>query len=197
MEYVTKKELAPYKQQFNEAIEFIKEKVDYKYQYRLVGSAKRNLVLRHHNKGFDLDYQIIFNQSIKGQDYKAIKQDFMDAFNLFFKERGYKYAEDSTSAITIKKIGENEIHDGYDITLLSPESDGLHIIRYIDVEKTKMGLELIKQSFFYQKKYSEIKGTEQWSKLREIYKTKKENNKEGKKSFSLLSEAVKELFDSL
>lgn len=197
MEYVTKKELSPYKQQFNEAIEHIKGIIDYKYQYRLVGSAKRNLVLRHHNKGFDLDYQIIFNQSIKGQDYKAIKQDFMDAFNSFFTKLGYKHAEDSTAAITLKKINENEIHDGYDITLLSPESDGLHIIRYIDAEKTKIGLEFIKKSFFYQKKYSEIKGNEQWSKLRDIYKAKKENNSEGKKSFSLLSEAVKELFDLL
>jgi hypothetical protein len=196
MEYVTKKELSPYKEQFNDAIKYIKGKIDCKYQYRLVGSAKRNLVLRHHNKGFDLDYQIIFNQSIKGQDYKAIKKEFMGAFNSFFTKCGYKNAEDSTSAITIKKIDESEIHDGYDITLLSPESDGLHIIRYIDAKKTEMGLELIKQSSLYQKKYSEIKGTEQWSILREIYKTKKENNNEGKKSFSLLAEAVKEFFDN-
>lgn len=195
MEYVTKKELSPYKQQFNEVIEHIKGIIDYKYHYRLVGSAKRNLVLRHHNKGFDLDYQIIFNQSIKGQDYKTIKQDFMDAFNTYFTKKGYKHAEDSTSAITIKKINENEIHDGYDITLLSPENDGLYIIKYVDENKTKLDLVLIKKSKVYQSKYKDIKGSDQWNKLREIYKSKKENNNENKKSFSLLIESVKELFD--
>lgn len=195
MDYVPKKELSPYKNQFNEAIKHIKSKINYSFQYRLVGSAKRNLVLRHHNKGFDLDYQIIFNQSIKGQDYKALKMEFMEEFNSYFTKKGYKYAEDSTSAITIKRIEDSKIHDGYDITLISSESDGLHILRYIDDKKTMMGLELIKQSLQFQKRYSEIKGPEQWSELREIYKWKKENNVDGKKSFSLLAEAVKELFD--
>ena len=180
MEYVSKKDLAPYKKLFNEAIKYVHTNLpSLSFYYRLVGSAKRNLVLNHHNKGFDLDYQIIFNQSIqsrKSDELIAIKNSFRKTLDDFFVNKGYDYAENSTSAITIKNKQESKIINSYDVVLISPEDDGLYIFKYIDTEKTLMNLSKIHNSFRFQKQYNQIKGNSMWSSLRDIYKYKKNNN---------------------
>lgn len=194
MEYVPKKDLKPKKDLFNESIKFVRDNLkDYSFSYRLVGSAKRNLVLNHHNKGFDLDYQIIFYYSIQGQDLKTIKTDFMNTFDDFFVPRGYEHAEDSTSAITIKYLEGEKIDHSYDIVLISPEDAGLHIIKYKDDGKKELYLAQIKNSNTFNANYKKIKGNDMWADLRKTYKQKKEKNCQEKKSFSLLIESVNEV----
>jgi len=197
MDYVRKKLLTEYKKLFGEAVKYVRTQVPYNFYHRLIGSAKRNLVLEHHNKGIDFDYQIIFNQSFKGEDYQQIKDDFLEAFKEFFVERGYEYAEDSMSAITIKKLNNGKIHHSYDITILSPEPDVLHIIRYETQQKEIMILKPMKKTYKFRERYKKISGTEMWGSLRDIYKYKKTLNvgSEEKKSFSLLAEATKEVLD--
>jgi len=201
MEYVSKNDLKPYKRDFNDAMKVVKKSVNNEsFYYRLIGSAKRNLVLRHHNKGFDLDYQIIFYTSIMGrssEDYKNLKRQFIDAFNKYFTTKGYEYAEDSRSAITIKKLENNVIHHGYDVTLISTEDDGLYILKYETEQKEELSFKIMKNSKVYQSRYNEVKGTVMWNDLREKYKFKKNNNTENKKSFSLLVEAIKEVLEKL
>ena len=200
MNYVDKKKLQPYKDLFNEAMMFVHDKIDeYKYYYRLVGSAKRNLVIEHHNKGFDLDYQIIFYESIQPKSSKElieIKNRFRNIFNEFFVNKGYNYADDSTSAITIKYPDDSKIINSYDVVLLSPENDGFHVFKYQNEEKTIMSLVKVKNSLSFQNNYKKIKGNDMWSLLREKYKYKKNNNTEQKKSFSLLIESVNETLES-
>lgn len=198
-DYVKKAELSPFKLLFNEAMVYVhKEISDLKYYHRLVGSAKRNLVIEHHNKGFDLDYQIIFYKSINPKSSKElidIKKRFRNAFNNFFVNKGYEHGEDSTSAITIKNIDNSKIINSYDIVLISPEGDGLQIFKYQNDDKTLMNLTQIKNSLIFQHNYNTLKGTKQWMVLREKYKHKKINNNEFKNSFSLLIEALQETLD--
>lgn len=184
--YVNKADLKPYKELFNEAMKYIRSTViDLEYYYRLVGSAKRNLVIEHHNKGFDLDYQIIFYKSIQPKNSSElikIKQDFINAFNDFFVNKGYNHADDSTSAITIKNVDESKIINSYDVVILSPESNGLFIFKYQDEAKTQMCLNQVKNSLEFQKNYKKIKGAENWSILRNIYIKKRKTITQNKRS---------------
>jgi hypothetical protein len=198
MNYKSKRECKEYKSLFYDAYRYVNEVIDdYSFYFRLIGSAKRNLVIEKPNKGFDFDYQIIFYQSIvglKSDELKKLKKRFIDAFDDFFVSRGYKNGEDSTSAITIKKLENNQIHHSYDVTLMSYNSNNvLCIMKYFDNKKTIMGFNEMKKSPMYNEKYKKIKGSENWAELREKYLEKQENHNGEKKSFSLLMETVNEI----
>ena len=105
-EYVSKNEVKPYRQIFDEMIAKMRKEVKENgitFTYLLVGSAKRNLVVRHHNKGFDCDYQIFIQKNKNGMKPKEIKELFIGLFNKY-KPSVFDYCEDSTSAITIEDV---------------------------------------------------------------------------------------------
>ena len=196
MRYLTAKELKPYKDKINILMKTdeLKELFSkYNCFYRLVGSSKRNMVLiDEKNKKFDLDYQIIFRRKI--EDTRSgclikIKNEFIQKIDIFLTSNGYENGDNSTTAITYKNKSNNQ---SYDIVLLVQSEDGLESFHYEDKEKTKMQLCPVKGSKDYVTSIKKIKGKKMWDKLREIYKKKKENNKEQKKSFSLLIESVNE-----
>jgi hypothetical protein len=198
MNYKSKKECKEFKSLFYSAFKHVNEVIDdYSFYFRLIGSAKRNLVIEKHNKGFDFDYQIIFYQSIvclNSEELKKLKKRFRDAFDDFFACRGYKNGDDSTSAITIKKLEDNQIHHSYDVTLMSYNSNNvLCIMKYYDNHKTIMGFNEMKNSPMYNEKYKKIKGTTKWAELREKYLKKQKDHNGEKKSFSLLMEVVNEI----
>jgi len=198
MNYKSKKECKEFKSLFYNAYKYVNEVIDdYSFYFRLIGSAKRNLVIEKPNKGFDFDYQIIFYQSIvglKSHELMELKKRFRDAFDDFFLSKGYKNGEDSTSAITIKKLVNNVIHHSYDITLMSYNSnDVLCIMKYFDKHKTILGFNEMRNSPMYNERYKKIKGSKKWAELREKYLEKQEKHNGEKKSFSLLMEAVNEM----
>ena len=198
MKYKTKKETKEYRKLFNDAYKHVNSIIEeYNFYFRLIGSAKRNLVLEKPNKGFDFDYQIIFYQSFVGEGSDKlieVKNKFRNAFDTFFVDKGYEHGEDSTSAITIKKLEINQINHSYDITLMSPNSEGkLCIFKYLDNDKTKMGLNEMKKSAIFKEKYRKIKGAKKWDELRIEYKNKQEEWNGEKKSFSLLMEVVNDM----
>lgn len=198
--YKSKKETKEYRTLFREAFLYVKDVlVDYKFFYRLIGSSKRNLVLEKPNTGFDFDYQIIFYKTLVGEGSETlikVKDDFRNAFDDFFVERGYKHGEDSRAAITIKMLEGDKIHHSYDVTLLCPsveDKNKILIMRYEDQEKTIMTLNEMKKSIIFNDKYKKIKGTDKWRELRDRYKKKQEDWNGEKKSFSLLMEVVNEI----
>lgn len=198
MNYKSKKDCKEFKSLYYDAFRYVNEVIDdYSFYFRLIGSAKRNLVIEKPNKGFDFDYQIIFYQSIighKSHELIELKERFRDAFDDFFAAKGYKNGEDSKSAITIKKLENNYIHHSYDITLMSYNSNNvLCIMKYFDSEKTVMGFNEMKKSSMYNEKYKKIKGSKKWAELRDRYLEKQEKHNGEKKSFSLLMEAVNEI----
>lgn len=206
MEYMTKAEVKPHRQEFKNIINSIRRDIRNEgitFTYTLIGSAKRNLVLRHHNKGYDCDYKITIQKNINNVKEKELKQMFMDAFNKVIVPMGYNHCEDSTQAITMKKVVEKEskIEKGYDVIITKDLDDGTHILRndknkrgnvyhYVQMKDT--------QNFYYN--YAQIKGNKMWEELREKYKDKREHNEilpeeQKKKGFQLLSDTVNEMIN--
>lgn len=195
--YVSKKTIKPYRDYFRQLMDKIRpsiKKEGISFTYKLVGSAKRNLVIEHHNKGFDCDYQIFISKNRCDLDAKAIKKLFIEKIDEY-KSKEYHYCEDSTSAITLKKVNVDEakIEFSYDIVILKEAKGNIFIIRRKNDNYHFESLPDMKEHFINLKK---IKGNEMWKKLRKIYYEKKMkhlNSKDDKKSFQILNEAVNEV----
>lgn len=167
------------------------------FTFMLVGSAKRNLVVRHHNKGFDCDYQIKITRNSLGLEAKELKDLFRNMLNKVVKKNGYSDCENSTSSLTIKKKGDkSNIEHSYDIVILTQDKEGVKILRYNKLNG-KYIFELLHDMSDAKENFNRINGSHAWEKLREIYYIKKTNelteNRTGKKSFQLLNEAVNEV----
>lgn len=203
--YVPKEEVRPLRKQFHDWMQSIHDEIKHSgvsFTYMLVGSAKRNLVIRHHNKGFDCDYQIKITHNEKRLKPQELKYLFRNALNKVVKKSGYSDCEDSTSSLTIKKKGEkSDIEHSYDIVILTRGKEGLEILRY---NKSPNGdgnyvFELLPDMSNARENFQRIRGKKMWDKLRAIYYKKKMEeiyeSKTGKKSFQLLNEAVNEVLD--
>ena len=123
-EYVSKNEVRPYRTQFhnvfNEVHKECKKQGLTFSSPLLVGSAKRNLVVRHHNKGFDCDYQIFLQKNKNNMSAKEIKLLLIKLFDKYMPD-DYENCEDSTSAITIKKKSstkKSSIEFSYDVAII-------------------------------------------------------------------------------
>lgn len=201
--YVPKEEVRPLRKQFHEWMQLIHDEIKdagVSFTYMLVGSAKRNLVIRHHNKGFDCDYQIKITRNVNGLEAKELKEVFKNSLNKVVKKKGYSDCENSTSSLTIKKKGnQSNIEHSYDIVILKQDKKGLEILRY---HKPCKGVEsyvfeLLPDMSNARENFQCINGKKMWDKLRDIYFEKKMNEltdrRTGKKSFQLLNEAVNEV----
>ena len=198
--YVPKEEVRPLRKQFHEWMQSIHDEIKdsgVSFTYMLVGSAKRNLVVRHHNKGFDCDYQIKITRNSLGLEAKELKDLFRNMLNKVVKKNGYSDCENSTSSLTIKKKGDkSNIEHSYDIVILTQDKEGVKILRYNKLNG-KYVFELLHDMSDAKENFNRINGSHAWEKLREIYYIKKTNelteNRTGKKSFQLLNEAVNEV----
>lgn len=216
LEYLYKKDVnvRNAKNDFNNMIIDIRSNlpVGYSFYYRLVGSSKRNLVLvnRNDNQGFDCDYQIIIskhpymNSKSCSDMYKKIKiEDFKKCFDEITSDYGYDKVEDSTGALTIKNIDQenSKIVNSFDVVLLLDDCTNL-----IRTDKEKQPVEYSKKnvsnSHDFNTKFKEIKALNLWSELREEYKILKTNNYllecnyDKKKSYSLLIEATNNVIEN-
>lgn len=200
MEYVSKKEVKPWRAMFYRWMKNIRTKVKEKgitFTYRLVGSAKRNLVIRHHNKGFDCDYQIFIQRNKNSLSPKEIKLLFKSVIDEVCVADGFEPCENSTSSLTIKMVNKSQskVRVGYDIVMLQETDEGLKILRCQNkgTKKESFVFELLPDMTNMSAKLAKIKGKNQWNKLRELYYNKKTNYNGEKKSFQLLNEAINEV----
>lgn len=202
MGYMTKNEIQKWHKKFLDWIEHIRTEIrgnGITFDCRLVGSAKRHLVIHHHNKGFDLDFQIILHKNKKALSEEKIKGLFMNLLNHLVVEEGFEYCKDSTSAITIKMIDteKSKIITGYDVVLLKRKTvDGVEnteILRhYKDTKPEVWTFERLPDMTNAGEQFRKIQGPEMWQDLRQRYYNKKIKDTSGKKSFQLLHEAVNE-----
>ena len=82
-----------------------KLKEDYKFSFRLVGSATRNTIVEDKDGQYDLDYQLCLTNNSKGSLVaNVIKPKFLSAFDKAKNEN--ETIENSTTAITVK----NKVH---------------------------------------------------------------------------------------
>lgn len=197
VQFVTKSELAPYKELFMNVFHEVQKECRKQYgltfNFNLVGSAKRNMVVRHHNKGFDLDYQLFLQKNKKGLTERQIKNILKILFDKYFPS-DFNNCEDSTSAITIKKVLKDKIEIGYDIVILKSTGNICEIIRRKGQEYFWNELPDTKN---YISNLSKIKGP-LWARLKNIYGQKIVQKHYGqkyqdKKSFQILNEAINEV----
>lgn len=201
MEYMTKAEIQKWHKKFLDWIENIRKTLrenGVSFECRLVGSAKRHLVIRHHNKGFDLDFQIILHKNKLSE--KDVKRLFMRLLDPLVVKEGFEHCKDSTSAITIKMVdGEDaKIIVGYDVVIIKNKiNNGIEcteILRHHKNPKTESWkFEQLSDMKNASEQFRKIKGHDMWKDLRELYYDKKTKDKSGKKSFQLLHEAVNEI----
>ena len=200
-EYVSKNEVRPYEELFEEVFREIQKELKKKngltFSFALVGSAKRNLVVRHHNKGFDCDYQLYLQRNKQELSAEEIKKLLIKKFDEKMPNE-FDYCEDSTSSITIKKkiTKQSRIEFSYDIVIMDLYEDASYILR-----KNGSGQYVWNQlSDFtsFEDDYRQIEGADMWEDLRQCYYDKKIAKNNGspkykdKKSFQLLHQAVKE-----
>ncbi len=199
---MTKAKIQPWHKKFLCWIESIRDKVrsnGITFDCQLVGSAKRHLVIPHHNKGFDLDFQIILHKNKNKLDEKELKSLFINLLNPLVTAKGFEHCKDSTSAITIKMVDEEKakIKVGYDIVILkihkTGETEQTKVLRHHKKpQHESWSFELLPDMTDAGKQFGKIKGEEMWQDLRERYYKKKTENTDDKKSFQLLHEAVNE-----
>jgi hypothetical protein len=200
-EYVSKDEVRPYEELFEEVFREIQKELKKKngltFSFALVGSAKRNLVVRHHNKGFDCDYQLYLQRNKQALSAEEVKKLLIKKFDEKMPDE-YDYCEDSTSSITIKKkiTKQSKIEFSYDIIIMDLYEDASYILR-----KNGSGQYVWNQLpdfTSFEDDYRQIEGADMWEDLRQCYYDKKIAKNNGspkykdKKSFQLLHQAVKE-----
>ena len=200
MEYVSKKEVKPWRSMFHTWMRNIRPKMKEKgitFTTCLVGSAKRNLVIRHHNKGFDCDYQIFIQRNKNDLSPKDIKLLFKSVIDKVCVADGFGPCENSTSSLTIKMVdkSQSKVRVGYDIVMLQETDEGLKILRCQNkgTKKESFVFELLPDMTNMSAKLAKIKGKKQCDMLRERYYNKKINYNGEKKSFQLLNEAINEV----
>ena len=200
-EYVSKNEVRPYEELFEEVFREIQKELKKKngltFSFALVGSAKRNLVVRHHNKGFDCDYQLYLQRNKQELSAEEIKKLLIKKFDEKMPNE-FDYCEDSTSSITIKKkiTKQSKIEFSYDIIIMDLYEDASYILR-----KNGSGQYVwnpLPDFTSFEDDYRQIEGADMWEDLRQCYYDKKIAKNNGspkykdKKSFQLLHQAVKE-----
>ena len=200
-EYVPKSEVRPYKELFEDVFREIQKELKKNngltFSFALVGSAKRNLVVRHHNNGFDCDYQLYLQKNKQELSEEEIKKLLMEKFDEKMPNE-FDFCEDSTSSITIKKkiTKQSKIEFSYDIVIMNLYENVSLILR-----KNGSGQYVWNQLpdfTSFDDDYSRIEGADMWEDLRQCYYDKKIAKNNGspkykdKKSFQLLHQAVKE-----
>ncbi|MBU1093235.1 MAG: hypothetical protein KKH01_02100 [Firmicutes bacterium] len=204
MEYLSKNETKVNRQEFKNFFDKLTKKLgnEWSISYRLVGSAKRNLVLVG-NEGYDLDYHIYLQKSPNLSD-KDIKLKFKSELDNIIETYNLTPCEDSTHVLTTKRLENKKLIYAYDVAIMRKNKNDEYLI--LKNEKTDNNgngpyhfVEVPKASDFANK-YNMISGVEQWKKLRSIYKGKRESQQSlskdlRKHSFSLLIEAVNETID--
>lgn len=205
LRYMTKAETKSDKEYFIERANEIREeaKDDFSIQFKLVGSSKRNMVLRNkdnQNDHFDYDYQLWIDKNKNNKSCKEIKEYFLDLFRKHFPKPEWK-VEDSTSAITIKNQDEDKEEDySYDVAIIETNktTSKPNILKhYKENNEHTYTWEEIPDYKDHRENLKKIKGHESWSKLRDKYKDKKENNKDNTESYLLFIEAAHDVAQTI
>ena len=182
---------------FSEIQKVLKKEKKLTFSYRLVGSAKRKLIIRHHNQGFDCDYQLYLQKNKNNMDPKAIKDALINEFNKRMPSYGFETCVNKKKAIEIRKktTDQDKLVFKYDIVIMKEEGCPQIIHRS---ENNKFVWNQQADYSTWTEDYRKIKGANMWGELRDLYydkKIQKDNgtNYKDRKSFQILHEAVKEI----
>lgn len=206
-EYVSKTEYAPVREELEAIIRkaqlFLRKNYEITFQYHLIGSGSRHLIMRDTsgNKGYDFDYNLILPNKPQLKPAK-VKEYFRLAFNHAVKGTAYKCPEDSTTVLTVKVVNkkQNRIAHSCDFAII-----------YYPYEDTDEGYFYLKNwkdgnySFEFRRlsegadsKLDEISQySDWWNRIKVEYKKLKNNNKQNKRSFVLYLESINNVYNHI
>lgn len=200
--YVTKASARPIK---NELLQIIREVQDivrpyFTFQFRPVGSSSRNMITYDikSNIGFDFDFDFEINDDEEEYSAEKIRYIIKNAIDQVAPIYGYKYCEDSTRVLTIKKVNTSvsKILHSCDFAIVYNCGDGRQ--QYIRFNK-----DLNNYTWEYQGKGFKnleqridwLKQNGHWGELQNYYIDKKNhNNNPDKHSHSILVESINEMY---
>lgn len=200
-EYVTKNEAKPVKEELYQILHEVQNIVrDYfTFSFTPVGSSKRNMITydTKSNIGFDFDFNIEVNDDDEEFEPKEIRKILRNAIDRVAPRYGYKYCEDSTRVLTIKKVNTSysRIIHSCDFAIVYNCKDGRQ--QYIHFNKRNNQYEWYYQGKGFvglDKKIEWLKKKKLWGELRAYYIIKKNKNDDtDKHSRSIFAEAVNEM----
>lgn len=201
--YVSKTEAKPVK---NELIQIIHEVQDiiredyFTFQFRSVGSSSMNMITydRKSNIGFDFDFDFEINDDDEEYSAEEIRHIIKNAIDQVAPRYGYKYCEDSTRVLTIKKVNTftSRILHSCDFAIVYNCADGKQ--QYIRFNKDHNSYTWEYQGKGFknlEKKITWLKNNGYWGELHDYYIGKKNcNNNPDKHSRSILAESINEMY---
>jgi len=199
MEYLSKRVIKNYKIEFFDLVEDLRKDLgdNWEFHHYLVGSARRNMVLDS-NEGFDLDFHLMLTKWPAELSDEEIKKEIMKSIDNV-KPDHLSNSKDSTHVITLKCVQDDKLVYSYDIAIIHKEikSQILKNEKQNDSNGPYHFVDIPDSSAFFVK-YRMIRGPQMWQDLRDIYKTKKEEQHLVKKedriySFALLQSATNEV----
>ena len=190
-EFVPRNEYRPFRNEVEKIIKKVQRLVreDFTFQFRIVGSAGRSLIMREigGNKGFDLDYNLILNNPDADHFWMPdfAKKTLMKAFDKAIQGTMFDHPEDSTTSITIKvKDPKNSrILRSVDFAVVYyPEDDEYSYYKYIRFNKRKGNYtwEVREWSYAAEENLQWLKNSVDgyWMNIKEEYKRLKNANRD-------------------
>lgn len=200
--YVTKASAKPVRDELYEIIREVHKivKPDFTFQHKLVGSASRNMITydRKSNIGFDFDFDFEINDDDEEYSAEEIRHIIKNAIDQVAPKYGYKYCEDSTRVLTIKKVNTftSQIIHSCDFAVVYNCSDGRQ--QYIRFNKDHHNYTWEYQGKGFknlENKIAWLKANGYWGELQDYYIYKKNmNNNSDKHSRSILAESINEMY---
>ncbi len=199
--YVTPNEAKTVKKDLYQILHEVQDIVReyFTFSFTPVGSSSRNMITydAKSNIGFDFDFNIEVNDDDEEFDPKEIRTILRNAIDRVAPRYGYKYCEDSTRVLTIKKVNtfSSRVIHSCDIAIVYNCKDGRQ--QYIHFNKRNNQYEWYYQGKGFvdlDKKIEWLKKKKLWGELRDYYIIKKNNNDDtDKHSRSIFAEAVNEM----
>lgn len=186
----------------------LKEDYDIGAIFYMVGSGARNLILQNENNPIDLDYNLEIVRCSYNKDCKAIKENVRKTFNKILKEYGMKDSDDSTSALTTKRIyftKGNGTEFSMDVAIICRDDKGnMYRLIHEKIGCLSYGIYYWNQAPNSQKlrgKVEAIKKAGMWNEVREQYKNIKNrylhNNDHNHSSFICYIETINNIYNAI
>lgn len=205
-EYVPKEEWKPVKDELFEVIHKLQKEVSdrFTFQYRFVGSSKRNMITRDlkSNTGFDFDVNIEVNDPNEDYSAQEIREILRKGLNKVtnpygYPSFGYDYTEDSTRVLTIKvkdRTNSRILYSCDFCIIYQCEDDRQQYIRY-NKKQNSYSWEYQPRGYMaLPTKIEWIKKHGLWQQVRDTYLDNKNKNTDtNKKSRSIFAETIHQI----
>lgn len=200
--YVTQASARPAKNELIQIIHEVQDLVEdyFTFQFKPVGSSSMNMITfdRNSNIGFDFDFDLEINDDNENYTPAEIRRIMRNAIDQVALRYGYKYCEDSTRVLTIKKVNTftSQILHSCDFALVYNCGDGRQ--QYIRFNKKNNNYTWEYQGKGFknlENKIAWLKANGYWGDLQDYYIDKKNrNNNPDKHSRSILAESINEMY---